>query len=640
MKKHYTISIVFLLCICTCSFSQVNYTANDFAHAPSYNGHFLYGSNMGWYGNSWDDKSLADIAAGNLSKQVRGVGVKTLRPSLPEEFLESWGYDIRLSEFAHYATLGIRDNTVMVGWPAAAHRDNNTYGGCADQSMLFANLYEPIWDGGANGTPVNENNYFALYLYKTVTRYKDQVKFWEIMNEPDYDVGGNAWKKPGETGNWFDNDPAPCDLLNMKAPVFHYIRMLRISYDIIKTVDPNALVATGGLGYPGFLDAILRHTDNPVDGSVTADYPLRGGAYFDVLSFHSYPMFNLATWDNAINGFVFHRHSDAAVNEYVKLKQEFSQVLESHGYDGMVYPKKIFICTENNIPKKSINDLIGSDEAQRNYVIKALVESQRHDISQYYIFMLGDDRPVATADNWFQVMGLYQNLTDIGPHANGGAYNQQYTNAGIGFKTTSDLLMNYRYNEVRTLAMNLPANIGGAAFTDSIGTVVYVLWAKTTTDLSEAATAVYSFPVDMNVSPLLSRREWNFSVTGATSVIPSVNIPLTGTPVFLSENFLPLPVRDRENPPRGEEVAFDVRLYPNPAAGNTGLKFTLQSPAQVTVKIFGANGQLISTVLSSRAFGTGTHFVPFKNVQALPAGIYYCTFETDKVTIVRKLVRE
>jgi len=89
------------------------------------------------------------------------------------------------------------------------------------------------------------------------------------------------------------------------------------------------------------------------------------------------------------------------------------------------------------------------------------VESQRHDISQYYIFMLGDDRPVATADNWFQVMGLYQNLTDIGPHANGGAYNQQYTNAGIGFKTTSDLLMNYRYNEVRTLAMNLPANIGG-----------------------------------------------------------------------------------------------------------------------------------------------------------------------------------
>jgi hypothetical protein len=108
----------------------------------------------------------------------------------------------------------------------------------------------------------------------------------------------------------------------------------------------------------------------------------------------------------------------------------------------------------------------------------------------------------------------------------------------------------------------------------------------------------------------------------------------------LSENFLPLPVRDRENPPRGEEVAFDVRLYPNPAAGNTGLKFTLQSPAQVTVKIFGVNGQLISTVLSSRAFGTGTHFVPFKNVQALPAGIYYCTFETDKVTIVRKLVRE
>lgn len=75
----------------------------------------------------------------------------------------------------------------------------------------------------------------------------------------------------------------------MKAPPF-YIRTLRISYEVIKSVDPDALVAVGGLGWPSFLDVICRYTDEPFEGGEEPDrYPLKGGAYFDCMSFDSYP---------------------------------------------------------------------------------------------------------------------------------------------------------------------------------------------------------------------------------------------------------------------------------------------------------------------------------------------------------------
>src|SRR2546423_9587779 len=278
------------------SFAQVNYTANDFGHVIPYTGYFQYGSNLGYYGPSWDDNSLADIAAGDPSKNVKGAGVKTLRLFLPEYFLEDWGYDVRIAEFNHYASLGIMNNEVTLEGPAPAHKDNNKYDGCTDESKLFKNLYSDIWDGGANGTPVNDTNYFALYVYKTVSRYKFLTRFWEIVNEPDITYSGRGDLQPGEAGNWWENNPSVCDLENLKTPVFQYVRMLRIAYEVIKTVDPSAYVAPGGLGYPSFLDAILRNTDNPVDGSVTATYPLKGGAYFDLLSFHCYPYYYLKVW--------------------------------------------------------------------------------------------------------------------------------------------------------------------------------------------------------------------------------------------------------------------------------------------------------------------------------------------------------
>src|SRR5437763_12115977 len=111
MKIRPLITIMALL-NASISFCQVSYTANDFSHLTPYTAYFQYGTNMGYYGPSWNDQALADISAGNASKNIKGAGCKTLRLFLPEDFLETWGYDIRLDAFNYYSTLGINENVI------------------------------------------------------------------------------------------------------------------------------------------------------------------------------------------------------------------------------------------------------------------------------------------------------------------------------------------------------------------------------------------------------------------------------------------------------------------------------------------------------------------------------------------------
>lgn len=640
MKTHqFIFCVLAFVCCRQYATAQVNYSANDAGRVIPYNTPFLYGTNGGYYDASWDDESLADIAAGNPSKNVIGAGAGTFRPQLPDNFVSYWGYDIRLDQYKYYASLGVRDNTVMLGGdPSPDHRDTTHYGGCSRPSYVFKNLYEPIWDNGANGTPVNENNYFASYVYQVVTRYKSYVKFWEIVNEPDYSSSAHSWYGKGQEGNWWENNPAPCDLDNLNAPIFYYIRMLRIAYQVIKSIDPTAYVAPGGVGYVSFVDALTRNTDNPVDGSVTADYPQKGGAWFDVLSFHSYPMWTLKTWNNSINNFIWRRHSDAAADEFVSLKKGMDSVLALHGYNGTTYPKKIFICTETNIPSQPFGDLLGSPEAQRNYVIKALVQSQQIGVRQTYVFETGNEAPAATA-SMFDVMGLFENLNGIGPLTNNGAYLQKFTGQGIAFKTCSEQLRDFHYDSALTAKMQLPATIGGGGFTDAIGTHTFVLWARTATDNSESGSTTYSFPAAMTVAPKMYQRNWDYSMTKSTLNITSASVALTGSPVFITENFSILQLSDSlmyGHVPVDNK--FAVTVFPNPAVSHASLQFTLTSPETVKLDLYNTTGQWVATAIAAEKFSTGTHSVPLRDVARLNPGVYYCRFATGKTQIIKKLV--
>ncbi|MEM1323325.1 MAG: PKD domain-containing protein [Bacteroidota bacterium] len=504
----------------------VGYTANDVVHP--YTRGFRPGSNLGYF-PPWQDEQLADIAAGNPDYDVPGAGCKSVRPAQHESFLEEWGYDIRVETFNHYASLGLEDNTVIVGFPSDAHKDTTHH--CPEyRSEMFANLYTDIWDNGENGTPVNDENYLALYLYKIVHLQKDKTKFWEIWNEPGFDYTFVTGYLPqGQDGNWWDNNPDPCDY-KLRAPIFHYIRTLRISYEIIKAIDPDAYVTLASVGFTSFLDAILRNTDNPTDGSVNGDYPLQGGAYFDAIAIHSYPHFDgsMQEWDQENQIFHYYRHSDRAASSIQLNRDTFQSVLSQYGYDGNTYPEKEWIITEINIPRRAFGNFIGSDEAQVNFIIKAYIAAVQNKIQQMHIFDMAESFEIEDAVNEFQVMGLYKRLFESFP------YDQRINDLGIAYKTTSDLLFGSTYDEGRSNALMLPDNIGGAAFLDRNGHYTYVLWAKTSIDNSEEAAATYTFPAPMNIDEV-ERRAWDFSTTGQESLITGQAVALTGSPIFLTD---------------------------------------------------------------------------------------------------------
>jgi len=527
--KIFLIPILVFIGLCWGTFlsAQVNYTANDFI--IPYEGVYHPGMNLGYYGPSWNDNTLGDLSAGNETTQTQGVGIKALRGSLPEGLGRTFTYDIWINNYNYNNAIGTTDNTLFLGFASDEHKDPVDYcPGDGFQTDMFANLYEPIWDNGENGTPVNDENYYALYVYEVVSRLHEKVKFWEIWNEPGFDfTGAKGFLPRGQPGNWWENNPDPCDY-KLRAPIFHYIRTLRISYEVIKSIAPDDYVCIAGLGFDSFLDALLRNTDNPDDGKVTAEYPLGAGAYFDVVGFHVYPHIDGTTrfWDPVINDFVFTRHSDAAADALETRQVDRQKVLDYYGYDGVTYPRKEWIATEVNVPNKPINQAWGSEEVQRNYVMKVNMKAMDLDFTQIHLFVLGDRIDEDAASSEFDLMGMYKNLFGIGPGQ------EEVKEAGIGMKTMSDALFGSRFDAAQTAAMSLPANIGGGAYRFDDGTFTYALWAKTQNDLSETSFANYSFPAPLNLSSLV-RKEWDYAQTENRINETANNIQLSSAPIFL-----------------------------------------------------------------------------------------------------------
>ncbi|MEL7020977.1 MAG: PKD domain-containing protein, partial [Bacteroidota bacterium] len=485
-------------------------------------------SNFGLYAG-FTDEMLGTLAGGDPTQNVAGVGAKALRPGLFEHFTQQWGYDLRLPTFQHYKNIGLEDHTLMVGFPAEAHRDSTAY--CAGvRSELFAQLYEPIWDDGTDGTPINEDNYYAAYLYKVVTKYQDYVRFYEIWNEPGFDyTGAEGWLLPGQAGNWWDSDPDPCSY-KLRAPIYHYIRLLRISWEVIKRLDPDAYIVVSGVGFPSFLDAILRNTDNPDAGQLSADYPLKGGAYFDVLGMHAYPHFDgsLRAWNDEIGWFEHFRHSDAAAQGLVRRKNMMQEVLSDHGYDGITFPKKLSTITECNVPRRAFQEFIGGTEAQRNFMMKAVATCMQNEIHQLHVFQISERAAYEEAQSEFDVMGLYKQFDPaLGLH-------QTPTEAGIALRTTTELLFGKRFDAEKTAALQLGDSIGGGAFTDEEGGITYMLWAKTHMDREETSLQRYEFPSQLRTENW-QMRSWDFTENFEASSIDLSQVMLTQTPIFLIE---------------------------------------------------------------------------------------------------------
>ncbi len=479
-----------------------------------YSSDFFYGSNMGYYTSNRTDIDIAQL--------VSNIGGHTLRPALPHSFLKQYGYSVLLNTFKAYKeNLDMHDLTVFVEGPADPVRDKNKYEGSSVESKVFKNLYKPIWNSDSS---INMDNYYADYIYQTAKIYGPYVKFWEVWNEPDFTT------VKADIDQWLNRAPKADELDNLHAPFYYYVRMLRITYEVLKKFSPEAHVATGGIGYPNFLDALLRYTDNPDGGKVTAEYPSKGGAYFDVLSFHSYPNYSLRAWDNSIGNFRYFRNSDNAADEVMSEKAEYEQILLNKGYDGNTHPKKIFIMTETGVARKTFDYRYGSDEMQRNFVMKTLVQSQKKDIRQVYFYQLGEKANVADDTNYdeFKLMGFYENLLSDQPGS------EKLTQAGVAHQTTSSLLYGFKYDSLKTKNLISSNSVDGAAFIKN-NEVRYILWAKTNTDESEVAQVNYTFPPSLQLQKLF-RYEWDYTKSNKTIEIDSGStIALTGTPsIFIA----------------------------------------------------------------------------------------------------------
>lgn len=115
-----------------------------------------------------------------------------------------------------------------------------------------------LGSGQNNSVPLDLEAY-RNYVYQTVSRYKDVIHYWEIINEPDWIFG-----EPGDLGK--DREFA--------APGAKYLELLKVGYETIKAADPQAVVVSGG--FVPHLHLIKYLAQNG------------GGKYFDILGMHRY----------------------------------------------------------------------------------------------------------------------------------------------------------------------------------------------------------------------------------------------------------------------------------------------------------------------------------------------------------------
>ena len=385
MKKDYQIyiNVLFFICIISIlesSLELLRYGAFDKVPDSSLL-QYRFGNGLGYIGGNWDDAKMS-----NLSKKA---GYDTQRKKLPEQHFQTWGYGIELDDAKTNTKLGILDVVGYLATPTKEHSSN-----ASDRAELCypANLYKPIFL--SNGS-VNPENYWAYYVNKTVSIYKEHIKIWETWNEPDYT------REYGQISKWMKEPPNPQILTHWFGSIFSYIRLLRITYEVAKKADPTCFVSAGGLGYPEFLHAILRYTDEPNKGEVTNEYPNKGGAYFDCDAYHQYPQYGVTDIETGDkyndNG------SDMLAKKVVILKKNHEYILKQFGFDGIQYPKKIFINTETGLNSEKSGGTIGGNLVRRNWILKLALYSIKYDVKQTHMLILADDG---------KGMGDFTNLQD------------------------------------------------------------------------------------------------------------------------------------------------------------------------------------------------------------------------------------
>ncbi len=451
---------------------------------------FTYGLNLGYYNPQLNDTKTSQLGL--------AAGARSHRHKLGEPFLDKWGDTIHVKELTDMLAAGERDLVCFLVGASAAH--SNAPSGAADwerEHYAPKGLYEPIFTPDGN---VNPGNPWASFVARVVKTYSPYIHTWEVWNEPDQ-VGGK-WQV---TQAWSTEAPKASDLVWWNDTIFAYIRMLRITHAVVHKLDPEGKVALGGIGTPSFLSAILRYTDEPAGGAVDAAHPEKGGAYFDVVSYHYYPIFSKA-------------NSDGGAKGLVDLRDELAAELSKAGVEG-----KTFIVTESGAPRFAVGGQPGGAAYAANYLMKSMALGQSRGLRRIDWFILGDSADPGGSTDAFDYMGLYENLKIVSDPAQA-----KRTTTGTAYATLSLILDGALSDPAATAAVGSP---GVLAFRTKGGTLAYVAWAAGTA--GEDAKGVVSLPA---TGPATVYR-WDHATTKATETIPpnggAVEVPITSAPAIV-----------------------------------------------------------------------------------------------------------
>ncbi len=164
------------------------------------------------------------------------------------------------------------------GWPPPQIEEGpTTLSACSSTTSAPSSLFLPIFADSTDyfvpGKQVNGSNPWARFVNTTVSRYRDQVKYWEMWNEPDFAF---FWM---------------CGTSDPQVRVQTYARLLKVGYLAAKSADPEAKVLLGGMMYwewanrtgqqQAWLKAFLDQLEK--DSARMAN-----NYYFDIIPWHWY----------------------------------------------------------------------------------------------------------------------------------------------------------------------------------------------------------------------------------------------------------------------------------------------------------------------------------------------------------------
>ncbi len=210
---------------------------------------------------------------------------------------------------------------------------------------------------------------FAQFVTAVVERYDGDglsdapgspiVTYWEIYNEPDSSVNTIDYEGWGEYGA-------------------EYAQMLAAVYPAVKAANPNASVLMGGLAYDNFYDKGGNFIRSFLDDVLKAG----GGAYFDVMNIHAYPLFG-PDWIKAIDPTCVATNSCYGPGLLEKVAYVRNKLA---GYK----LTKPMMVTESGWHSDNAPDQPSSPEYHARYVFELFTESKAADVRNMIYFALAD----------------------------------------------------------------------------------------------------------------------------------------------------------------------------------------------------------------------------------------------------------